>query len=414
MKVLVLNVGSSSVKFVLIETSVEAIDNENEQKLGRGLVDKIGIANATVKFTAPGKAPYVSTPPVWDHAAAIKQVITVITDPEHGVIKDPSEIDAVGHRIVHGGEYFAQSVVIDDNVAEKITECFELAPLHNPHNLKGYQLMKEFMPYVPHVAVFDTSFHQTMPRHAFLYALPYSTYQKYKVRRYGFHGTSHRYMVYSLEKHFAKKSRCDFKAITVHLGNGCSITAIDKGNSVDTSMGFTPLEGLIMGTRCGDIDPALVLYLMAQEEISLNEMNTMMNKYSGLAGLSGFSNDVRELSEEMMKGNERAELALRAFAYRVRKYIGSYMAALDGADYIAFTGGIGENSVLVREMVMENLDRLGIVFDRERNANVPSGGGEISAEGSPVRVFAIPTDEELVIARDTVRCIAASKNKPCP
>ena len=272
----------------------------------------------------------------------------------------------------------------------------------------GYNLMKEALPNVPHVAVFDTSFHQTMPKHAYLYALPYSTYQKHKVRRYGFHGTSHRFMVYSLEQRFMKKPRNEFKCITVHLGNGCSITAVDKGKSVDTSMGFTPLEGLIMGTRCGDIDPALVLFLMAQEEISLNEMNTMMNKYSGLIGISGISNDVRELTEHMEKGNDRAELALKAFAYRVRKYIGSYMAALGGCDCIAFTGGIGENSVLIREMVTEGLDQMGIQLDRERNKAVPHGGGEITKDGSPVRVFAIPTDEELVIARDTIRCIAAN------
>jgi acetate kinase len=408
MKVLVLNVGSSSVKFEVIETSLEAIDNNTEQKLGRGLIDKIGMTSATVKFTRPGAEPFVDTPPIWDHAAAIKQVIKLLTHPEHGILKDASEIEAVGHRIVHGGEYFSASVLIDEEVAAKIKDCFELAPLHNPHNLKGYQVMHALMPDVPHVAVFDTSFHQTMPRHAFLYALPYSVYQKHKVRRYGFHGTSHRYMIFSLERRFVKRPRAEFKAITVHLGNGCSVAAVDGGKSQDTSMGFTPLEGLIMGTRCGDIDPAVVLYLMGKEEISMHEMNTMMNKFSGLQGLSGCSNDVRELTEQMQKGNERAELALRAFAYRTRKYVGAYHAALGGANYIAFAGGIGENSVVVREMILENLEPLGIHLDKERNRNVPQGGGEITKDGSPVRAFVIPTDEELVIARDTVRCIARS------
>jgi acetate kinase len=406
MKVLVLNVGSSSVKFELIETSLEAIENNTEKKLGRGLIDKIGMTTATVKFSSPDKQPHVSTPPIWDHQSAIKQVLKLLTDPEIGVVKDVSEIDAVGHRIVHGGEYFSNSVLIDEEVAAKIRDCFELAPLHNPHNLKGYDLMREALPNVPHAAIFDTSFHQTMPKHAFLYALPYSTYQKHKMRRYGFHGTSHRFMTYALESRFLKKPRAEFKVITVHLGNGCSIAAVDGGKSIDTSMGLTPLEGLIMGTRCGDLDPATVLYLMAKEEISLHEMNTMMNKFSGLAGISGVSSDVRELISEMEKGHERAALALRAFSYRVRKYIGAYHAALGGADYVCFAGGIGENSPLIREMVLSGLEKLGIVLDKERNSNVPQGGGEITREGSAVRVFVVNTDEELVIARDTVRCIA--------
>ncbi len=406
MKVLVLNVGSSSVKFELIETSLEAIKNETETKIGRGLIDKIGMTNSTVKFTVPGRQPHVSTPPIWDHSSAIKQVLKLLTDPEIGVVKDVSEIDAVGHRVVHGGEYFSTSVLFDEDVAAKVRDCFELAPLHNPHNLKGYDLMKEALPNVPHAAIFDTSFHQSMPRHAFLYALPYSVYQKHKVRRYGFHGTSHRFMTYALEHRFIKKPREQFKVVTIHLGNGSSMAAVDGGKSIDTSMGFTPLEGLIMGTRCGDIDPATVLYLMAKEEISLHEMNTMMNKFSGLAGISGVSSDVRELISEHEKGHERATLALKAFAYRVRKYLGAYHAALGGTDFVCFAGGIGENSPLIRTMVLEGLEKLGIILDAERNANLPQGGGEITGDGSPVRAFVVNTDEELVIARDTVRCIA--------
>ena len=265
--------------------------------------------------------------------------------------------------------------------------------------------MRDALPNVPHAAVFDTSFHQSMPRHAFLYALPYSVYQRHKVRRYGFHGTSHRFMTYALESRLVKRPRKEFKVITVHLGNGCSVAAIDGGRSIDTSMGFTPLEGLIMGTRCGDLDPATVLYMMGKEEISLHEMNTMMNKFSGLLGISGVSSDVRELIEEMNKGNERAALALQAFSYRVRKYIGAYHAALGGADYICFAGGIGENSPLIREMTLDGLDKFGVRLDREKN-NALSGDGEITASDSPVRAFVVATDEELVIARDTVRCIA--------
>lgn len=410
MKVLVLNVGSSSVKFELIETSLEAIENNTEQKLGRGLIDKIGMSTSNVKFGVPGRTPFATSKPVPDHATAIREVITLLTDPDIGSIKSSDEIHAVGHRIVHGGEYFSQSVEITENVAERIRECFDLAPLHNPHNMKGFEQMRDILPNVPHVAVFDTAFHQSLPKHAFLYALPYSVYQKYKVRRYGFHGTSHRYMIYALEKKFVKRPRAQFKAITVHLGNGCSISAVDGGKSIDTSMGFTPLEGLIMGTRCGDIDPAVVLYLLGKDDNTAMDVNQMMNKFSGLAGMSGISNDVRELTAAMEKGNEQAELALRAFAYRVRKYIGSYMAALNGADYICFAGGIGENSSLVRQMVLEKMDGLGVRVDFERNRALGSTGGEISSDGSPVRVFVVPTDEELVIARDTVRCICKVPN----
>jgi len=406
MKVLVLNVGSSSVKFELIDTSLEAIQAGTERKLGRGLVDKIGATTSTVKFQAPGKAQFQDEKTIPDHAAAIQEVLKLLTDPETGAIKDTNEIEAVGHRVVHGGEYFTQSTLLDEDALEKIKECFELAPLHNPHNYRGIRLMQQALPNVPHVAVFDTSFHQTMPKYAFIYALPYEIYQKYRIRRYGFHGTSHRYMTYAIETRFAKRPRKEFKAITVHLGNGCSIAAVDRGRSIDTSMGFTPLEGLIMGTRCGDIDPAIILYLMAKESQSVSEMNTVLNKFSGLKGISGVSNDMRELIKAMQEGNERATLAVKAFCYRVRKYIGAYHAALSGADYIAFAGGIGENSALVRELILEDLEKLGIVLDRGKNNTVGGKGGEITADDSPIKAFVVPTDEELVIARDTVRAIA--------
>lgn len=411
MKVLVLNVGSSSVKFELIDTSLDQIEKDTEKKLGRGLIDKIGLAMSTVKFQAPGKDAVVATAPIPDHTSAIHRVVDLLTDPVTGVIKDPSEIEAVGHRIVHGGEYFSKSVVIDDDVAGKIRDCCELAPLHNPHNLRGYELMAEALPHAPQIAVFDTSFHQTMPKHAFLYALPYDVYEKYRVRRYGFHGTSHRFMTYALEKRFAKKPRAQFKAITVHLGNGCSIAAVDGGRSVDTTMGFTPLEGLVMGTRCGDIDPAVILYLMEKDGVGPDKMNALMNKKSGLMGISGTSPDVRELTKEMEGGHERATLALKTFAYRVRKYIGAYHAALCGTNYICFAGGIGENSTLMREMVLENLEALGIKLDREKNKNLPHGGGQISTDDSPVKVYVVATDEELVIARDTIRCINSNMAK---
>lgn len=406
MKVLVLNVGSSSVKFELIDTSLEAIQAGTERKLGRGLVDKIGATTSTVKFQAPGKAQFQDEKTIPDHAAAIQEVLKLLTDPETGAIKDTNEIEAVGHRVVHGGEYFTQSTLLDEDALEKIKECFELAPLHNPHNYRGIRLMQQALPNVPHVAVFDTSFHQTMPKYAFIYALPYEIYQKYRIRRYGFHGTSHRYMTYAIETRFAKRPRKEFKAITVHLGNGCSIAAVDRGRSIDTSMGFTPLEGLIMGTRCGDIDPAIILYLMAKESQSVSEMNTVLNKFSGLKGISGVSNDMRELIKAMQEGNERATLAVKAFCYRVRKYIGAYHAALSGTDYIAFAGGIGENSALVRELILEDLEKLGIILDRGKNNTVGGKGGEITADDSPIKAFVVPTDEELVIARDTVRAIA--------
>jgi acetate kinase len=319
-------------------------------------------------------------------------------------VADISQIQAVGHRVVHGGERFAASVAFDEEVEQEIQSCVELAPLHNPHNLRGYQVARKVMPQVPQVAVFDTAFHQTMPPRAYLYGLPYSYYRRYHLRRYGFHGTSHRYVAFRYRKIF-DKARDEVNLITVHLGNGCSITAIEKGRSVDTSMGFTPLEGLLMGTRCGDIDPAALLYIMSKDELTLHDMSTLLNKFCGLYGISGESNDMRELLTASARGDEQATVAIDVFCYRIKKYIGAYSATLGHVDGLVFTGGIGENSPAVRAMACEGLGELGIQVDPLRNAVVLGKEGEISADGSPVRVMVIPTNEELLIARDTYRAV---------
>ncbi|MFH0794027.1 MAG: acetate kinase [bacterium] len=404
MKVLVLNCGSSSVKFQLIETSLQAIEDGTEKILAKGSVEKIGMTNAVVTYDAEGKPPLKEMPTILEHKVAIEKILKVLTDPEIGVIKDKSDIEAVGHRVVHGGEKFSKSEVITKEVLHEIQECNELAPLHNPHNVKGYQIASQLLPDIPHAAVFDTSFHQSMPARAYLYGLPYVLYQRHAIRRYGFHGTSHRYLTFRSE-HLLKKKREEFRLITIHLGNGCSMAAVKYGKSVDTTMGFTPLEGLLMGTRTGDLDPAIILHVMAKEEIGLHEANTLLNKHSGLIGISGVSNDMRELFKEAEKGNERAQLAIEIFAYRVKKYIGAYLAVLGGADAIAFTGGIGENAVSIREKACHGIEALGVKLDKTRNAEMVGREGLISTDDSIVKVFVIPTNEELVIARDTVRSI---------
>jgi acetate kinase len=404
MKVLVLNCGSSSVKFQLIETSLEAIQKSTDETLAKGLIEKIGMTTSVVHFEAKGKPPLKETPTILEHKVAISKVIKLLTDPEHGVLKDEKEISAVGHRMVHGGEKFATSKIITPEVYDELVACIELAPLHNPHNIKGYQVAKALLPAIPHAAVFDTSFHQTMPKHAYMYGLPYVLYQRHAIRRYGFHGTSHRYLTYRLER-ILKRPREELKLITCHLGNGCSIDAIRYGQSIDTTMGFTPLEGLVMGTRSGDIDPAIILHVMAKEELGLHEANTLLNKHSGLMGISGISNDMRELIKESEKGNERAALAIDVFCYRVKKYICAYAGALGGVDAIGFTAGIGENSTLVREKSCGGLEFMGIELDPERNRTINGKEGIISTDQSPIKVYVIPTNEELIIARDTVRCI---------
>jgi len=397
MKVLVLNSGSSSIKYQFIETTTH-------QVLAKGQVERIGMDDAvlshvridgdTVKFSAE----------ILDHNIAIEYVVAILLSKNHGVIKDKSEIEAVGHRVVHGGETFSDSVLITDEVIEKIRENIELAPLHNPHNLRGIMACKRLLPDTPQVAVFDTAFHQKMPEYAFIYGLPYELYKKYKIRRYGFHGTSHRYVSKRASEILGIPIE-KLRIITAHLGNGCSMAAVKYGVSVDTTMGFTPLEGLLMGTRSGDIDPAIVLYIMGKEGLTMAEVNALLNKHSGLVGISGVSSDMREIIREMKNGNMRAKLAFDVFCYRVKKYIGAYAAVMGGVDAIVFTAGIGENSPDVRKSVCEGLEFLGIKIDDEKN-NSPEREKIITTDDSPVKVLVIPTNEELVIALDTAEIVS--------
>ncbi|MCS7228846.1 MAG: acetate kinase [Candidatus Kryptonium sp.] len=400
MKVLVLNSGSSSIKYQFIETSTYEV-------LAKGQVERIGMDDAVLThIRADGDTVKISAE-ILDHNIAIEYVIAVLLSKNHGVIKDKSEIEAIGHRVVHGGETFSGSVLITDEVIEKIKENIELAPLHNPHNLRGILACKRLLPDTPQVAVFDTAFHQKMPEHAFIYGLPYELYKKYKIRRYGFHGTSHRY-VSKRASEIIEIPLENLKIITAHLGNGCSMSAIKYGISIDTTMGFTPLEGLLMGTRAGDLDPAVVLYIMSKEGLTMSEINALLNKHSGLLGISGVSSDMREIINEMKNGNPRAKLAFDVFCYRVKKYIGAYSAAMGGVDVLVFTAGIGENSPDVRKSVCEGLEFLGIKIDDEKN-NSPEKEKIISTDDSKVKVLVIPTNEELVIALDTAEIVSESR-----
>ena len=403
MKILVLNCGSSSVKYQLI-------DSDTEQALAKGAVERIGMSGASLKQERfdGDKLHYVGE--ILDHTMAIENVLSVLMSRNHGVISNKNEIDAVGHRVVHGGEHFSGSVLITPEVMDVLKACIDLAPLHNPHNIKGIQAAQRLLPDVPQVGVFDTAFHQTMPRRAYMYALPYSLYRRYRIRRYGFHGTSHRYVANKAAA-LLQKPLEELKLITIHLGNGCSMAAIENGKSVDTSMGFTPVEGLVMGTRSGDIDPAIILHVMGQEELTLAQANALLNKHSGLWGLSGISSDAREIIEEANAGNDRAFLALEVMTYRIKKYIGAYTAAMGGVDAIVFTAGIGENAPIVRKMACENLGYLGIEIDEERNESAVGVETEISSDRSKVRVFCIPTNEELVIARDTLAIVKELQEK---
>ena len=396
MKVLVINAGSSSLKYQLIETGTEYV-------IAKGLCERIGIEGSKLTYKPTGKDPVVIEKNMKDHTDAIQMVLDILVDPEKGVIKDMSEIDAVGHRVVHGGEKFACSVPVTPEMITTMQELTDLAPLHNPANLMGIEACMKCMPNTPMVGVFDTAFHQTMPPKAFIYGLPYEVYTKYMVRRYGFHGTSHLYVSgRAIEKLGGKAEGT--KIVTCHLGNGSSITAVKDGKSVDTSMGLTPLEGVLMGTRCGDMDPAIIPYLMNKLGLDADGINTYINKKSGVFGVSGVSSDFRDLGEAAAQGNERAQLALDTFAYRVKKYIGAYAAAMGGLDAIVFTAGVGENDRAMRAMILEGLEFLGVDVDFEYNKNCPRGEEvEISKPGSKVRVFVIPTDEEMVIARDTAR-----------
>ena len=400
MNVLVLNCGSSSVKFQVIATSRAQILVSADRLLAKGSTDRIGLAGAIARFETPGSEPETVTGHFGDHRDAIAGILGWISRRE-GI----GRIDAVGHRVVHGGERFKESVVVDADVEAGIEACIELAPLHNPHNLKGIRSCRElFGREVPQVAVFDTAFHQTMPPHAFLYALPYQYYVSYGVRRYGFHGTSHRYVAYRYRTiHDIPKEQV--RIVTCHLGNGCSMTAIEAGKSVDTSMGFTPLEGLVMGTRSGDVDPSILLIGMAHEGLTPAQVEALLKKSSGLYGLSGLTSDMRVLLTERERGNERAALAVDVFCHRVKQYIGRYQAVLNGADALVFTGGIGENAPLVRALSCAGLDRLGIRLDERANGATTGAEARISAEESPTQVWVIPTNEELLIARDTVRAV---------
>ena len=392
MNVLVINCGSSSLKYQLI-------DMKDEKVLAKGLAERIGIEGSQVKHEATGKEKKVYTDPLATHKEAINTVLNALVDPVYGAVKSLEEIDAIGHRVVHGGEKFASSVVITDEVIKAMDECTDLAPLHNPPNIIGINACKELLPNVPMVGVFDTAFHQTMPEEAFIYPLPYELYKELGIRRYGFHGTSHKFVAQRVGEMLNKDIK-DLKIITCHLGNGASVTAIKDGKSVDTSMGLTPLEGLVMGTRCGDIDPAIVTFLMEKKGLGIKEVNNLMNKESGVLGISGISSDFRDIEGEAEKGNKRAQLALDKFYYTVKKYIGSYAAAMGGGDVVIFTAGLGENSAQAREEICKGLEFLGITVDTDKN-NTRGKEVEISKENSKVKVFVIPTNEELMIARET-------------
>jgi acetate kinase len=407
MNILVLNCGSSSVKFQIIATDLEAIANNTDQRLARGNLERIG-GEAIVSLQALGRSASVSTAALRDTRAAVELIVRwACSDEGPEQITSVADIHAVGHRVVHGGEHFKQSVKIDAEVLRAIEDCIELAPLHNPTNIKGIQAAREVLGSgLPQVAVFDTAFHQTLPEQAYLYAIPYQLYRRHRIRRYGFHGTSHRYVAYRYRQ-LQNIGRDDTNVITIHLGNGCSIAGIRSGNSQDTSMGLTPLEGLVMGTRSGDLDPAIVDFICVKEGLTSNEVETLLNKQSGLLGISGLTNDMRELlAEERENNDRRAHLAIEIFCYRVRKYIGAYLAAIGGADAVIFTGGIGENSPEVRSRICSGLAWISLSLDEEKNSLAQKGfEGKISNDDSRLAAYVIPTDEELLIARDTVRCV---------
>ncbi|WP_300279826.1 acetate/propionate family kinase [Peptacetobacter sp.] len=397
MKVLVLNCGSSSLKYQLI-------DMENESVLCKGLVERIGIEGSVLKHEKDGlEEKYVVEQPMKDHKDAIKLVLDAVVDEKVGAVKDMKEIDAVGHRVVHAGEKFAHSVVINDEVIETLKECIDLAPLHNPANLMGIDACKAILPDVPMVGVFDTAFHQTMPKSSYLYGLPYELYTKYGVRRYGFHGTSHNYVSQKAAEMLGKDIK-DLKIVTCHLGNGASIAAVDGGECVDTSMGFTPLEGLIMGTRCGDIDPAILPFLMRKEGLDADGLDKLMNKESGVYGMTGISSDFRDIESAASEGNELAQATLDAYVKKVQKYIGAYAAEMNGLDAVVFTAGVGENGIGIRAEIASNMEFLGMKLDEEAN-NVRGKETVISTADSKVKMLLIPTNEELMIARDTLSLV---------
>jgi len=404
MKVLVLNCGSSSVKYQLIETSLDAIERDDDRMLARGAVERIGTDGAVHTLQVPGRDKYTDSREILEHRDALTDILRALTHPEIGVIAGPGEVDAVGHRMVHGGEHFTASVLATPEAIRAVQDCIPLAPLHNPPNLRGYEAAKRILPDAPHALVFDTAYHQTMPKHAYLYALPYEMYTRHAVRRYGFHGMSHRFVGWR-SRVLLGRPREETRLVTCHLGNGSSVCAIERGRSVDTSLGFTPLEGLIMGTRCGDLDPGVIFHIMHAEDLSEHQMTTMLNKHSGLQGISGVSNDMRELLEAESAGHERAALAIDMFCYRLRKYIAAFAGAMGGVDAVIFTGGIGENAPAVRQRALAGLEYMGLRLDPALNAAAVGREADISARDAAVRTLVIPTNEELIIARDTVRLV---------
>lgn len=396
MKILVLNCGSSSIKYKLFDMAA------GESVIAQGGIEKIGMAGSFLKLTDKDGKKQVIEKDIPEHTCGVKFIFEILTGKEYGVVKSLDEISAVGHRMVHGGEKFNKSVLLTPEVLEAFAACSDLAPLHNPANLKGVEAVKELLPNVPQIGVFDTAFHQTMPAYAYLYAIPYEYYQKYGVRRYGFHGTSHRYVSQEIYNYLGIKAEGS-KIITCHIGNGGSISAVMDGKSVDTTMGLTPLEGIMMGTRSGDIDAGAVTYLMEKEHMNESQVMNMLNKKSGLLGISGASSDMREVHAAMEQGSERAALAKKMYAYRIKKYIGAFAAAMGGVDVIVFTGGVGENRDEIRQAVCQNMEFLGIRIDEKINEGIKFGAdGIISTPDSKVKVVVLPTDEELMIARDTV------------
>ncbi|MCX7984629.1 MAG: acetate kinase [Bacteroidetes bacterium] len=411
MNILVLNCGSSSLKFQIIETDLKKIEKNEDKQLAKGLIERIG-SQALVTLQADGAPPVKHAAPLRDHRSALDHIIKWIISDDSKIpnIQSLADIHAIGHRVVHGAERFTNSTIITDAVIRGIEDCIDLAPLHNPANLKGILAAREvFGPGVPQVAVFDTSFHATMPETSFLYAIPYQLYRRHKIRRYGFHGTSHRYVAFRYRQ-LTGKSREETNIITLHLGNGCSACAIKHGSSFDTSMGLSPLEGLVMGTRGGDLDPAVIEFLVHKEGMSMVEIDNLLNKQSGLLGISGLTNDMRDLLAEAHEHQDRrAMLAINIFVQRAKKYIGAYLAEMNGADGLVFTGGIGENAAPIRQLICDNMQWLGIEIDEKVNAEMVGGKeGDISTKKSRVKVFVIPTNEELLIARDTARCVLST------
>jgi acetate kinase len=397
MKILVINCGSSSLKYQLI-------DMDGEKVLAKGLVERIGIEGSRIKHDTTGKDRVVIEEPMKDHKKALELVLGAVSNKEYGAVKSMDEIGAVGHRVVHGGEFFSESAIIDEDVMKAIENCIELAPLHNPPNIMGIEACKELMPNTPMVAVFDTAFHQTIPAENYIYPIPYEFYEDYKIRRYGFHGTSHKYVSARAANMLGKDIK-DLNIVTCHLGNGSSVTAVEGGKSIDTSMGFTPLEGLAMGTRSGDIDPAIIPFIMNKKNMDFSEVNTLLNKESGVLGISGLSSDFRDLEIAASEGNERAKLALDVFCNRVTKYIGAYSAQMCRIDVLVFTAGIGENSSFIRENVADGLECLGIKIDKDLNDNTRGEEAAISKDLTGVKVLVIPTNEELMIAKETLELV---------